>query len=681
MPKPTKKQISDLKNEIIMAEKYNDEELKPKMREGIERYSGRFVSHCDDGWDIMLNEIYPVIQNHLPAIFFKTPRAFLKPRNKTYIAKERDPVTGKMRDTVKDSSKSAKTQESIVNYQLVEINYKKETRRVLLDSLLFPHGVLWHGYKGNFGMTQELSINSKKSQVFTKRISPSRFLKDPAVSFEDIDDARWVGRSIDVRLEDLVENDSLNIKSDLKGFVGFGDKIGAIDKRNNGRDSSSVFKRSMIDFADEDFKKSTSSKFGKIYEVFLRPTQKELNSGIPGWILLISMEQEEPLRINEWSIKAEGWPAKVLQFNPVPDSMSGIADIDTYSSIADQKNVITNLQIRNAQQNSKVWVGINKAGADEEDILKVQQGQNTLILFDDNDNPVSQKMFVASAGGQASSEFFALTPVIEKNLQDKSGSTDLARGFLQSGEESATSVRIRAAGSSVRSQYRQDIMADFLRDSVKYIVQLNKQFIPFDKAVRITGSLDIEWSEDPKKEDIQADVDVDLDVISMLPENPEQELARLNQTLGLMIQGLTQPEIRQKLAQEGKTIELSPIIEQILTRQRIRDPKIFRNIKPEETQGFVSVAEIRAAKANVQTALQGNPNVPSPPKEGQDHVARLEVYSSIQNIISQLGDSVAGQIMDRLIQFQQAFLQQEQKQQSAPGVKLDAPSIKTPVGV
>jgi hypothetical protein len=36
------------------------------------------------------------------------------------------------------------------------------------------------------------------------------------------------------------------------------------------------------------------------------------------------------------------------------------------------------------------------------------------------------------------------------SLEDKSGVTDLKRGFLQSGEESATSVKIRNAGGGAR---------------------------------------------------------------------------------------------------------------------------------------------------------------------------------------------------------------------------------------
>ena len=358
--KPSKERISALMNEIVMSEKFNEEEVKPIGIEALERYAGRFVPNFGLDWDIVLNEVYPVIQHNLPAIFFRNPRAFLKPRNKNYITKKRNPETLKMEDVQIDSSQSAKTQEAIVNYQMDEIKYKRETRSVLLDALLFPHGVLWHGYKGDFGMTDEDSIYVKKDKVFVRRVSPMRFIKDPSVTFHNWQEGQWVGRIIDMRLEDLLEDGDLDVdKSSIKGFPGFGTKVGLNTALNNaalkgdrlnGNDSRNPHRTDLLDFANEDFKKSSASQFVRIFEIYLRPNKKERNEGSKGWVLLLTHEQNKPLRVNTWTIKAEGFPAHLLEFNEIPDSMLGLPDIATYASIADQKNVITNLQIRNAQE-------------------------------------------------------------------------------------------------------------------------------------------------------------------------------------------------------------------------------------------------------------------------------------------------------------------------------------------
>ena len=667
-----------------MAKALNKEELSAVLQENIMRYIGTYIPRTGVDWDVVLNEVYPIIQAYLPSIFYRNPRAFLKPRNKTFIAKKRDPISGKMVETQLDSAKSAKTQEDILNYTLVEIKYKKEVRKVLLDSLLFPHGVLWHGYKGDFGMTEENSLFVKNDRVFVKRLNPLRFLKDPAVNMANLDEGRWVGRTIDIPLEDLIEDDKLNVdKSKIKGFKGFGETIGAASSKEKptagGTDIMKVnaARRSMLEFADKQFQESQQSRFVQVHEIFLRPSRKEAREGKKGWILLITDEQDKPLRVNKWSIEAEGFPVQLLCFNELPDSPFGLSDPETYREIADQKNMVVNLQLRNAQQNSKVWVALAKGSTNEEEIDTVSRGEQTIIAFEGD--TVKDKLQVSSPGGQASSELYLLDQRIDRQLQDKSGISDLKKGFLQSGEESATSVQIRNAGSSARPAYRQDIMADFLKESLHYINQINKQFMPYDEAVRIVGSLDLQWSEKPTKEEIQADTDVEIDVISMLPENPEKEIQELTTILNLMTQALTVPQLQMKIAQEGKTFNISPIIEQILMRLRLRDPEIYRQIRPEESQGFVSVAEVRAAKDNVAAALQGNPQIPSPPAPGQDHRARLETYTTIAQLINSMGDTITKRILDALIQAQSALLQQEMDKEATPGNKV--PQLSKGVGV
>lgn len=666
-------------NQLIMAKKLNEDRLESQMKEAIERYTGVFIPGIGHNWDVVLNEFYPIIQYNLPSTFFRNPRVFLKPRNKTFIAKKRNPISGAMEEIEMDSSKSATTQEAILNYELQEIRYKQEARKVLMDALLFKFAVLWHGYKGNFGMTDERSLYIKDENVYVKRLNPLRFLKDPVVNIANIEEARWIARSFDYPLQDLMEDDRLDVdKKQIKGKVGFGEQIETGKDKLLPGNIIVPATAPLIDFADKDYKNATGAKFVEVFEVFLRPSPKQKRNGEKGKVILLTFEQDKPLRESKWPYKAEGWPAKILQFNELNDDQFGLADIDTYKQDADQKNAIVNLQLRNAQENSKVWVGIAKEGANEEDVDAVKQGDQTIIMFEGG-NP-RDKMFVASPGGQASGELYLIDQRIDKSLQDKSGVSDLKKGFIQSGEESATSVKIRSAGGSARPSYRQDIMAEFLKDSCHFLNQLLKQFFPVDKAVRIVGSLDIQWSQDPSEEEVQADTDVEIDVVSMLPENPEQEIQQLQTVLALMVQGLTNPDIKNKIAQEGKMIELSPIIEQLLTRLKIKSPSVFRNIKPEESEGFVAVAEIRAAKANIEAALAGQQEIPSPPAEGQDHLARMETYSTILNLIQpEAPDSTAVLILSQLLEVHKELLEAEQKKAATPGLRLMPPFVN-PVG-
>ena len=685
----SQERIKALKSEIAMATALNREELEPVLQENIQRYIGSYVPGFGNDWDIILNEVYPIVQNNLPSIFFRNPRAFLKPRNKTFIIKKRNPISGQLEETEADSAKSAKTQEDILNYTVLQIKYKKEKQKQLLDALLFPHGILWHGYKGDFGMTEEQSIVIQDGKVFVKRLPPMRFIHDPAVNMSNLDEARWVGRIIDVPLQDLIEDDKLDVDKKLvKGYKGYGETIGtASQQAEQARQSAgaqdyirvNASRRAMIEYSDKDFQNSPQARFVQVQEIYLRPTKKEARAGDKGWILLLCDEQDKPLRINEWSIKARGFPAHILQFNDLPDSKFGLSDIETYKQIADQKNVIVNLQLRNAQENSKLYVALAKGNSSEEEIEQVRQGDQTVIAFDGD--TIEGKMKVFSGGGAASSELYLIDQRIDRNLQDKSGVTDLKKGFLQSGEESAASVQLRAAGGGARPAYRQDIMSDSIKEDFHYINQLNKQFMPVTEAVRIVGSLDLEWSDKPTKEEIQAETDVEIDVISMLPENPEKEMQELQTILQLMVEGLTQPQIAQKIKEEGKTITLSPVIEQMLLRLKIKDPDVFRNIRPEESQGFVSVEQIREAKANVESALTQAPGtpVPFPPQPQDDHLAKLEVYTAINNILQKVNH--VSDTLNQLIQIQSALLQQAQDEQAKPGNKPQPSKLRKPVSM
>lgn len=671
-----KDRVNDLFSEIKMAEAYNEQEIEPICGEAIMRYTGRHIPDIGQRWDIVVNEIYPIVQYNLPAIYFRNPRVFLKPKNKFYIVKQRDPITGKMVDVKKDSSKSAKIKEAVTNYQLNQIGYKKEVQKVLMDALMFPHGILWHGYKGDFGMTEENSMYIKSEQIFAKRISPLKFIKDPNVSFSNLDEARWVGRIIDIPYIDFIEDTTLNIKKDvIKGFIGYGDKVGSKDAENYLSQGGDIIRanqkyRSLIDFTAPSFKESLACRFVRVYEIYLRPTKKEQREGSRGKILLLCNEQDEPLRENEWSVKAQGFPAQILEFNPVPDQTLAMPDIDSYKAIADQKNAIRNLQLRNAKENSKVYVGIAKEGVDgEEDIEKIQNGDQTILLFP-TDN-VQGRLTVQSAGGSASNELYLIDQRQQRDLEDKSGVSDLKKGFLQSGEESATSVKIRSAGGSARSSYRQDIMADFLKNSIKYIIDLEEQYTTITDVVRITGSLDIEWSEKPTEEDVKADVDVEIDVISMMPENPEKEIAELREVLGLMVEAIANPSVMQKIQQEGKTVNITPVIEQLLMRLKIKDPNILRNIQPEEQLGFVSIQQLMEGKQNIESIIQtGQPTIP--PKETDDHRVKLELYGTINGIVNAMGQRLEG--LEQLIAMQQAMLQEAmRKQEDAP---LQSPNMK-----
>ncbi len=69
-------QLSNLKNNLLMAKRLNEDQLLPQMLEAIERYTGVYLPSIGQNWDVVLNEIYPIIQYNLPSTFPFSPSRF-----------------------------------------------------------------------------------------------------------------------------------------------------------------------------------------------------------------------------------------------------------------------------------------------------------------------------------------------------------------------------------------------------------------------------------------------------------------------------------------------------------------------------------------------------------------------------------------------------------------------------
>jgi hypothetical protein len=613
-----------LKVEIELAKKLNREYLLPKLKAWYKRYIGEYKPEIGEDFTIILNEIYPIIQWQIPSIFFRNPKAYVKPRKKTHEVIKKDPITGMEIPVQIDVNKSAKTQENLINFTYKDIKYKKYVRSVLSDALIFNFGVLWHGYKGDFGVNEEGSLTIKKEKVFVSRISPMDFIFDPKVNLNNLESAEWSGRILRRPKEEV-----------------YSDKKYKIPKTVNKKSENGLKYEDMTGFelklSDEDVKKLGETV--ELQEIYYREDGE--------WRILVYCEGiEEPIRDDKWDCICDSFPSKILQFNELNESRYPLGDIETYKDIADQKNAIVNLQIRNAGQNANNIVVISKTGTDESEIDDIKEGRGNILTIED-DGDVRQKVSSITTGGGASSELYMLDTRIQTNLDEKSGVSDIKKGTLRSGEESATSVKYRMAGGNLRTSDRQEKMGEFLQESTEYLLGLIKKFMPYKDAVRIVGATDIEWSENFTQDDISAPTDVEIDIFSMIPEDPQQELAVFNNMLGMLSNMLLNPQMNAKILQEGKKINISPLIEQILYRNKVTVNGVFETLKPQDTQGYASVEQIKEAQANVASVLTGQ-NIPFPPQETDDHRAKLEIYGLVDAIMTAMGQQ--NEAIQQLIQ-------------------------------
>ena len=136
-----------------------------------------------------------------------------------------------------------------------------------------------------------------------------------------------------------------------------------------------------------------------------------------------------------------------------------------------------------------------------------------------------------------------------------------------------------------------------------------------------------------------------------------------------MVEALTQPVIMEKIQQEGMMFNFTPLIQQLLMRMKIKDPDIFRTIKPEESQGYASVQQLRFAQQNVEAIMHGKP--PQPPQPGDDHQAQIAVYQPILQLLAEAKqqNTQAFQMLSQFIQIQGQMMQEEQERQIRATIK------------
>jgi len=176
-----RKRVSPIKalwNEIVVCEKKIQNEVVPVMTDAVMAYTGQRINPHNQDFTIVLNDVFPIVQQKLPFLFFRKPRAFVKPRRKHVFITKRNENTGEKEKVRVDGTKLAKTTEAALNWDLHESGFEEEMDKISLDLALFPHTYLWQSYNAEFGIRNDESMFVKQDRVFQKRIRPDLFLWD-----------------------------------------------------------------------------------------------------------------------------------------------------------------------------------------------------------------------------------------------------------------------------------------------------------------------------------------------------------------------------------------------------------------------------------------------------------------------------------------------------------------------
>lgn len=582
---------------VKMARAKRKDQFEPIANRLRAMYRGEDKPDWGDENSVHINLMFANIESAKPSIFFRNPKIYIKPTQETFVLEDGRQLDGR---------KAAGLIEDAVNYILYAQKMKRIIKDVRNDALISTYGIMEIGYEGEISEDAEQGFEYvREDEIYGSRVSPLKFLVDvEAKDCLTFKDARFVGKEYEMSLKDLKEDDYYENTEDIEAdSIGYGEKIS---------DGSSKGTKTLLDVAGKDYGDSDDAQKVTMYILWIRPSKVErrhLKKGDPGGKVVIMSEQgKKPHKVLKWAYKMKGFPFRGLAFYRDNEQFYPISDVAQYERQIQELDQIRTAQLNHVKDYGQKKILINvDAFASEEEITKLTDGSaGPFIKVNVGDKDVSTAAKVMSFGSAPAEMFMADRKVIE-DADRVSGYSDLKRGMVQAGMDTATETREVSAMSAMRFVEKKDEVHDFFQDIARMIVSMVKQFWTSDKAVRRLGTLTPEWTDAFSSKDIQIEDDVEVDIGEMVPTN---EIIRKKQAMDLIeltSKGATIPAVRQKLAEEGYEVNLSEAIKDAMYALGVRNDKILQKITPDK---YIEVLK-GLVQNQVKTANSGGQSRPS----------------------------------------------------------------------
>ncbi len=558
---------------------------------------------------ININRVYGNVQTQMPAVFLRDPKIFVKNKQKTIDTGISDRLT--KQPVILDGYNTAQTVQNGVNSLIREINLKDEVAKVRNDALIGQFGVMYIGYKTEFGIDDEENEYVREEDIFNQRMSPFDFLVDVELSEFDLSKARWCGREVRVSIEDIKDNPHYKNKEDIDRIadIGFGELLNPTEEEHR--------PQPILNFADEEFKKSEEVKRITLYEIWVKPTLKERlnpkNKFHRGKVIVMAKGHKAFLREDPWPLNIDGFPFELLTYNRINDRFYPIADISTYEPQLHEKNELRTAQLSQSKIAGNFKIIVDEEIWDEEKQKKLTSGDNVVIPVKMDGGDIRSKIFSLTPGS-VSSEYYLVDQKIDKDIEEITNLTEIFRGTKPRGEQTATQTRIQDIRGSSKFSNRLDMTADFYVRIVRKDIQLMKQFYSIQRMQELTGMdpQDISWSDRWSEEKIKLEFDLEIDISNMVPTNEAVEREQSRRILEDVGAAISNPAVVQKLEAEGFDLSMSEAIKEVFKTHNIKNDKILTRLSPQEKQQRQQQRLTQqAAQQQLKPKQQGTPSIAS----------------------------------------------------------------------
>ena len=562
----------ELEKDKSYKEEQYDERIDPDLilsyYEGSRKVKPDSNEYSDNELErISLNKIFPSTQTLISTLY---------PANPSFTCK------GKRQG---QDEYSALIAGGALNYYFKEMNALYENQLAILNAWLFGFGCIKQGWRTVFKRPEPTKIDTD---------SNNKGLLDNALQFMGI------GQEPDSNIEE--QNPEEFVYSSEPFLYCVPNKDIIFDRTqpfNKGKRITQILRRNLYQVkscglyeTDEDFiarfknRKDDREVPLTLYEMYI--SHKNGN-----YLLVMCEGWDQPLRFQKYGYMAEGTPFQLLRLNIDPVTTYPVAHMKAAQRIHRELDYILSLQLMHIRKHRSIDL-FHKDSLDTTAINALRNNEIGGYGFT-KQPPATVHSHIGS--NTIPPDLFNMQQILMSNLQEILTITG-ARLTGESENDTATQEKIADYGNQLRSATMQDQVLDFIKRQGKKLLQDIKQFGEVEALIQITGMnlrdpqtgqlVTEKWVEFPAqqgletvqlKEAIQGEYDVDTDVTNIA----RRDIGLIRHQMEQMMALLTNPNIVQMLAMEGKKINVGELIKDTMKNfETIGNPEKYIEDIPQQ---------------------------------------------------------------------------------------------------
>ena len=511
MPTITNVELTRWGDRVESILKHRREEQEPRWQEYLDMYRNRFDVSVRGAMDqINVNHVFPNVRIKTSFLAQKKPKFFITSKKPKWHAASRLAEAGI--DAIWKIANAAWTM-----------------RMILLDSSIYPHAAVRVGYQ----FDKDRFTNDKKDYPFIKRVSPRDVFWDTNISDSNPRSGRFMFERIFAPKAQLREQGFENL--DRVAAIGF---------------ETDFFKRKEIGGRLRSLSTYGTDEEREIVQLF------RLQDKIEQKNIWFSLEGKEALLVEDWKLPLDSFDYHVLQFNPVPDQVYGLSDIESYRSQQLELNKIRTYMINHISRAGRKFL-VQKGVFTKDEMEQLLSNLDQMVLECSGDPQKMQPL----PDAPIPADFFRVQTMIEEDIRKGSGIAEYElSGAIPGGDTTATAAALVTQATRRRSDDAQAIYEKFLVDIVTDLLVIMQKLTPTDFWIQVTDPDTVAEMQQltefqgnffkVKKDQIQGDMMVWIDPGSMSERSDALRTQQFTQVLSLI---LSQPGTAQRLNQ-GKML-------------------------------------------------------------------------------------------------------------------------------